>query len=104
MGNDAERERPSLKKPRARMLHSRKASNSSLTTRGRSAAAVASAWAMKRAACCCTCLFWAAALAVQRVAIRRPVGLPTDGLQTLLTMSLWCSAVSGDAARRHRLE
>ena len=41
------------RKPGARMPHSRKASNSSLTNGGRSAPAVASAWAMKVAACCC---------------------------------------------------
>ena len=43
-----------LRNPWARMPHSRKASNSSLTNCGRSAPASASACAKKVAACCCT--------------------------------------------------
>jgi gamma-glutamyltranspeptidase len=42
------------RKPWARMPHSRKASNSSLTNCGRSALVAACASAMKVAACCCT--------------------------------------------------
>ena len=44
----------SLRKPWARMPHSRKASNSSLMNRGSSAPVLGSVWAMKLAACCCT--------------------------------------------------
>ena len=44
----------SLRKPCARMPHSRKASNSSLMNRGSSAPVMASVRAMKLAACCCT--------------------------------------------------
>lgn len=44
----------SLRKPCARMLHSRKASNSSLMNRGSSDPVLASVCAMKLAACCCT--------------------------------------------------
>ncbi len=44
----------SLRKPRAWMPQSRKASNSSLMNRGNSAPVLASVWAMKLAACCCT--------------------------------------------------
>ena len=40
--------------PWARMPHSRKASNSSLTNCGSSLPVLASVWAMKLAACCCT--------------------------------------------------
>ena len=37
------------------------------------------------------------ALVVDRGAIQRPVGLPTDGLHALLTTRLWCRTVSGGA-------
>ena len=47
-------------------------------------------------------LLGAVALVVDRRAIRRPVGLPTDCLYALLTTRLWCCTVSGGALRRHR--
>lgn len=61
------------------------ASNSSLTNWGSSAPMLASVWAMKLAAYCCTScvqlgLHRAVALVMDRGAIRRPLGLPTDGL------------------------
>jgi hypothetical protein len=46
-------------------------------------------------------LLGAVALVVDRGAIRRPVGLPTDGLHALLMSKLWCFTVSSQAARRH---
>ena len=44
------------------------------------------------------------ALVLDRRAIRRPVGLPTDGLHALLTSRLWWFTVSDGAAPRHRTE
>ena len=49
-------------------------------------------------------LLGAVALVVNRGAIGRPVGLPTDGLHALLTSSLWWFTVSDGAAPRHRTE
>ena len=47
-------------------------------------------------------LLGAMSLVVDRRAIGRPVGLPTDGLHALLTSRLWLFTVSDGAARRHR--
>jgi hypothetical protein len=63
----------SLTKPWARMPHSRKASNSSLTNCGKAAPVPASVWAMKLAACC-----WTGARPGQRRAGRFPC-LPQQG-------------------------
>ena len=49
-------------------------------------------------------LLGAVALAVNRGAIGRPVGLPTDGFHALLTSRLWWFTVSDGAAPRHRTE
>ena len=46
-------------------------------------------------------LRWAVALVVNRDAIRRPLGLPADGLHAMLTPKLWCFTVSNRAVRRH---
>jgi hypothetical protein len=46
-------------------------------------------------------LLGAVTLVVDRGAIGRPVGLPTDGLHALLMSKLWCFTVSNRAARRH---
>ena len=44
------------------------------------------------------------AFVVDRGAIGRPVGLPTDGLHALLTSRLWWFTVSDGAAPRQRTE
>ena len=49
-------------------------------------------------------LLGAVALIVDRGAIWRPVGLPTDGLHALLRSRLWWFTVSDGAVRRHRAE
>lgn len=46
-------------------------------------------------------LLWAVALVVNRGAIRRPLGLPADGLHAMLMSKLWCFTVSNRAVRRH---
>ena len=79
----------SLRKPWARMPHSRKASSSSLMKRGSSDPVLASVWAMKLAACCCTRryrvgLLGAMPLVVERGAVRRPLGRSADGLHARL--------------------
>ena len=49
-------------------------------------------------------LLGAVALVVNRGAIGRPVGLPTDGLHASLTSRLWLFTVSDGAAPRHHTE
>ena len=71
------------------MPHSRKASNSSLMNRGRSAPVLASVWAMKSGRVLLhqavqRGLLGAVAFVVERGAIGRPLGLPADGLHARL--------------------
>ena len=97
----------SRRKPCARMPHSRKASNSSLTDElrqigpgsgfglGEEARGVLLHQAVQRG------LLGAVTLVVDRRAIRRPVRLLHRGLHALLMPRLWCFTVSNESGRRH---